>query len=122
MFFENRFGMLYLFFSLFVVLAFIIRTALLIKSLPVLDLTLWLLIKGTSNNYPFVTPRRRESSDIKSFWIPAFAGRTFLEVAIKVGGSKIPSMITDSNQACLAKMTGRRVNKEERSETPSEIV
>lgn len=45
MFFENRFGMLYLFFSLFVVLAFIIRTALLIKSLPVLDLTLWLLIK-----------------------------------------------------------------------------
>ena len=26
-------------------------------------------------------PRRRESSDVKSFWIPAFAGMTFLEVA-----------------------------------------
>jgi len=27
-------------------------------------------------------PRRRESSDVKSFWIPAFAGMTFLEVAL----------------------------------------
>jgi hypothetical protein len=45
MFFENRFGILYLFFLLSVVLAFIIRTALLIKSLPALDLTLWFLIK-----------------------------------------------------------------------------
>jgi hypothetical protein len=26
--------------------------------------------------------------------------------------TKIPSMITDSNQACLAKMTGRRVQEE----------
>jgi len=25
-------------------------------------------------------PRRRESSDVKGFWIPAFAGMTFLEV------------------------------------------
>jgi len=28
-------------------------------------------------------PRRRESSDVKSFWIPAFAGMTFLEVALR---------------------------------------
>jgi len=27
-------------------------------------------------------PRRRESSDFKDFWIPAFAGMTFLEVAL----------------------------------------
>ena len=48
--------------------------------------------KGTSNNYQFVTPApyqvrgklRRESSDVKSFWIPAFAGMTFLEVAIRI--------------------------------------
>ena len=47
--------------------------------------------KGTSNNYQFVTPApyqvrgklRRESSDVKSFWIPAFAGMTFLEVALR---------------------------------------
>jgi hypothetical protein len=26
-------------------------------------------------------PRKRESSDVKHFWIPAFAGMTFLEVA-----------------------------------------
>ena len=25
-----------------------------------------------------------ESSDVKSFWIPAFAGMTFLEVALKL--------------------------------------
>ena len=33
---------------------------------------------------------RRESSDVKGFWIPAFAGMTFLEVALKIksGGSK----------------------------------
>jgi len=44
---------------------------------------------GTSNNYQFVTPAPyqvrdklwRESSDVKGFWIPAFAGMTFLEVA-----------------------------------------
>jgi hypothetical protein len=30
-------------------------------------------------------PRRRESSDVKGFWIPAFAGMTFLEVAISNG-------------------------------------
>ena len=28
-------------------------------------------------------PRRRESSDFKSFWIPAFAGMTLLEAALK---------------------------------------
>jgi len=27
-------------------------------------------------------PRRRESSDVKGFWISAFAGMTFLEVAL----------------------------------------
>jgi len=27
-------------------------------------------------------PRRRESSNVKSLWIPAFAGMTFLEVAL----------------------------------------
>ncbi len=27
-------------------------------------------------------PQMRESSDVKSFWIPAFAGMTFLEVAL----------------------------------------
>jgi hypothetical protein len=49
-------------------------------------------IKGTSNNYQFVTPApyqvrdklRRESSDVKGFWIPAFAGMTFLEVALTI--------------------------------------
>ncbi len=30
----------------------------------------------------------RESSDIKSFWIPAFAGMTFLEVALNEYGPK----------------------------------
>jgi hypothetical protein len=35
---------------------------------------------GTSNNYHLSLPRRRESGDIKGFWIPAFAGMTFLEV------------------------------------------
>jgi len=47
-------------------------------------------LKGTSNNYQFVTPApyqvrdklRPESSYIKGFWIPAFAGMTFLEVAL----------------------------------------
>ena len=33
-------------------------------------------------------PLRRESSDVKSFWIPAFAGMTFLELAVSV--LKIP--------------------------------
>ena len=28
-------------------------------------------------------PHRRESCDVKSFWIPAFAGMTFLEVALR---------------------------------------
>ena len=27
-------------------------------------------------------PRRRESRDVKGFWIPVFTGRTFLEVPI----------------------------------------
>jgi hypothetical protein len=51
-----------------------------------------LKIEGTSNNYQFVTPApyqvrgklRRESSDVKRFWIPAFAGMTFLEVALRM--------------------------------------
>jgi hypothetical protein len=34
-------------------------------------------------------PRRRESSDVKSFWIPAFAGMTFLEVALSMSRDKI---------------------------------
>jgi hypothetical protein len=29
-------------------------------------------------------PHRRESSNVKSFWIPAFAGMTFLEVALNM--------------------------------------
>jgi len=29
-------------------------------------------------------PRRREASDVKGFWIPAFAGMTFLEVALRM--------------------------------------
>ena len=49
-------------------------------------------VKGTSNNYQFVTPApdpvrgklRRESSDVRGFWIPAFAGMTFLEVALSI--------------------------------------
>ena len=44
-------------------------------------------LRGTSNNSQFVTPApypvrgrlRRESSYVKSLWIPAFAGMTFLE-------------------------------------------
>jgi len=28
-------------------------------------------------------PRRRESSNFKRFWIPAFAGMTLIEVALK---------------------------------------
>ena len=51
-------------------------------------------IKGTSNNYQFVTPAlyqvrgklRRESSDVKGFWIPVFTGMTFLEVALILKG------------------------------------
>ena len=31
-------------------------------------------------------PRRRESSNVKTLWIPAFAGMTFLEVAYSIGG------------------------------------
>jgi hypothetical protein len=27
-------------------------------------------------------PQKRESSDVRNFWIPAFAGMTFLEVAL----------------------------------------
>jgi hypothetical protein len=40
------------------------------------DLREPLIIKDSS------LPRRRESSDFKHFWIPAFAGMTFLEVAL----------------------------------------
>jgi len=47
-------------------------------------------LKRTSDNYQFVTPApyqvrdelRRGGSDVKSFWIPAFAGMTFLEVVL----------------------------------------
>ena len=49
-------------------------------------------LKGTSNNYQFATPAlylvrgklRREASNVKSFWIPAFAGMTFLEIALSM--------------------------------------
>ena len=49
-------------------------------------------LKGTSNNSQFVTPApypvrgklRRESSNVKNLWIPAFAGMTFLEVALRM--------------------------------------
>jgi hypothetical protein len=50
-----------------------------------------------NNSYPLVLkfrelpiftnsslPRRRESRDVKRFWIPAFAGMTFSEVAFKL--------------------------------------
>ena len=38
-------------------------------------------------------PRRRESSDVKSFWIPAFAGMTFLEVALNYKeGTHVPGI------------------------------
>src|SRR4030042_2474810 len=50
-----------------------------------------IILKVTSNNSKFVTPAsyqvrgklRWESSIIRDFWIPAFAGMTFLEVALK---------------------------------------
>jgi hypothetical protein len=29
-------------------------------------------------------PRRRETSDVKGFWIPVFTGMTFLEVALRM--------------------------------------
>ena len=38
-------------------------------------------------------PRRRESSNVKSLWIPAFAGMTFLEVALIIEEEKILSFI-----------------------------
>ncbi len=49
--------------------------------------------KGTSNNFQFATPApyqvrgklQRESSNVKTLWIPAFAGMTFLEIAITIG-------------------------------------
>jgi hypothetical protein len=40
--------------------------------------------KGTSNNSNPSLPRRRESNYVKSLWIPAFAGMTFLEVALNL--------------------------------------
>ncbi len=50
-------------------------------------------VNGTSNNSQFVTPApyqvrgklQRESSNVKSLWIPVFAGMTFLEVALSRG-------------------------------------
>ena len=71
-------------------------------------------IKGTSNNYQFVTPApyqvrdklRPESSDIKGFWIPAFAGMTFLEVALNTEISRrSPSVL--SPEACFDKSLKR---------------
>ena len=55
-----------------------------------------LVFKGTSNNSQFVTPApyqvrgklRRESSNVKNLWIPAFAGMTFLEVALNIDKTK----------------------------------
>jgi len=35
-------------------------------------------------------PRKRESSYIKNFWIPASAGMTFLEVALIIGFASAP--------------------------------
>jgi hypothetical protein len=51
-----------------------------------------LIIKGTSNNLQFVPlapyqvwgKLRRESSYVKSLWIPAFAGMTFLGEALMI--------------------------------------
>ena len=45
---------------------------------PLIELNLWepLIIHNSS------LPRKRESSYIKNFWIPASAGMTFLEVAL----------------------------------------
>ncbi|MBI5213004.1 MAG: sulfatase-like hydrolase/transferase [Nitrospirae bacterium] len=42
---KSRFGSLYLFWTVFVALSFVTRTVLFVKSLPVLDLTPWLLIR-----------------------------------------------------------------------------
>jgi hypothetical protein len=47
-------------------------------------------VKGVSNNYQSVTPApyqirgklRRESSNVKNFWIPVSTGMTFLTVAL----------------------------------------
>jgi hypothetical protein len=36
-------------------------------------------------------PRRRESSNFKWFWIPAFAGMTFLEEPYRLFSIKMPS-------------------------------
>lgn len=44
-FLKSRFGSLYLFFAVFLTLSYITRTVLLTKSLNVLDLTAWLLVK-----------------------------------------------------------------------------
>ncbi|MCL4490536.1 MAG: LTA synthase family protein [Nitrospirae bacterium] len=57
MFFKSRFGIVYLFFSFFLTVSFAIRTVLLVKSLPMLDPTVWLLIKiyGTGLFYDAVT-------------------------------------------------------------------
>jgi hypothetical protein len=46
------------------------------EKIPYFDLREPLIIINLS------LPRRRESSDVKSFWIPAFAEMTFLEVAL----------------------------------------
>ena len=43
--YKGRFGLLFLFFSIFIALSFIIRTVLLIKSWTLLDRSLWLFIK-----------------------------------------------------------------------------
>ncbi len=54
---KSRFSILYLFFTVFILLSFIIRTALLIKSLPDLDLSIWscLIIYGTGLFYDVLT-------------------------------------------------------------------
>ena len=51
-----------------------------------------LIFMDTSNHYEFVTPApypvrsklRRKSGIVRNFWIPAFAGMTFLEVALSI--------------------------------------
>jgi len=50
-------------------------------------------------------PRRRESSDFKSFWIPAFAGMTLLEAAISLIRFVIPGL-TEPALACPVLDTG----------------
>jgi len=44
-------------------------------------------LKGASINLDSLLPHRQESGNVKSFWIPAFAGMTFLEEALRLKAS-----------------------------------